>query len=78
LYSANAVTAVLCRDHPNCMADFVKMMEDHAAPFLHLSEVCFLLLPTHWFGGQTVWPLWPGLARLAWPPNALPLGWLAS
>lgn len=40
IYSANAVTAVLCRDHPNCMADFVKLFEDHYGPFEYLSEVC--------------------------------------
>jgi hypothetical protein len=39
IYSANAVTAVLCRDHPNCMADFVKMFEDHYSLFDSLSEV---------------------------------------
>lgn len=39
VYSANAATAVLCRKHPNCMADFVKLFEDHYAGFVHLSEV---------------------------------------
>jgi hypothetical protein len=41
IYSANAATAVLCRQHPNCMADFVKLFEDHFAGFVHLSEVRF-------------------------------------
>jgi hypothetical protein len=39
IYSANAITAVLCRAHPDCMADFVKMFEDHYSLFESLSEV---------------------------------------
>lgn len=46
-YSVNAVTAVLCRDHPNCMADFVKMFEDHYSVFESLSKVGWIKAPTH-------------------------------
>lgn len=39
LYSATGVSALLCRDAPNCMADFLKLVECNYSYFAFLSEV---------------------------------------